>query len=199
MNSLSGTLEDSMPNIYEIPVSKITGERTSLADYRGKVLLLVNVASQCGLTPQYGALEKLYARFRDSGFVVCGFPANDFGAQEPGTNEEIQTFCHSTFGVDFPMFSKIPVTGPDTHPLYQTLVASQPKAIGPTRDTFRERLNGFLRDKHNGATTNPEPGILWNFEKFLIDRNGNVAARFSPEVLPDDPAVVTAIESALKS
>jgi glutathione peroxidase len=185
--------------LYDIPVSKITGERTSLADYRGKVLLLVNVASQCGLTPQYDALEKLYARFKDSGFVICGFPANDFGAQEPGTNEEIQTFCRSTFGVDFPMFSKIPVTGPDTHPLYRTLVTAQPKAIGPTRDTFRERLNGFLKDKHNGATTNPEPGILWNFEKFLIDRNGNVAARFSPEVLPDDPAVITAIESALKS
>jgi glutathione peroxidase len=187
-----------MTNIYDIPVHKITGEGASLADHRGKVLLLVNVASQCGLTPQYEALENLYARFKDSGLVVCGFPANDFGAQEPGSNEDIQAFCRTTFGVDFPMFSKIPVTGPDTHPLYQTLVAAQPKAIGPTRDTFRERLNGFLKDKHN-STTNPEPGILWNFEKFLIDRNGNVAARFSPEVLPDDPAVVTAIESALKS
>jgi glutathione peroxidase len=188
-----------MPNIYDIPLHRITGEGTSLADHRGKVLLLVNVASQCGLTPQYDALEKLYARFKESGFVVCGFPANDFGAQEPGSNEEIQTFCRSNFGVDFPLFSKIPVTGPDTHPLYQALVAAQPKAIGATRDTFRERLNNFLKDKHNGATTNPEPGILWNFEKFLIDRNGNVAARFSPEVLPDDPTVVTAIESALNA
>jgi len=186
-----------MTTIYDIPLHKITGEGTSLADHRGKVLLVVNVASKCGLTPQYDALEKLYARFKNSGLVVCGFPANDFGAQEPGTNEEIQTFCRSTFGVNFPMFSKIPVTGPDTHPLYQTLIAAQPKAIGPTRDTFRERIDGFLKDKHN-TTTNPEPGILWNFEKFLIDRNGNVAARFSPEVLPDDPAVVAAIESALK-
>jgi glutathione peroxidase len=182
--------------IYDIPVNKITGEGTSLADYRGKVLLLVNVASKCGLTPQYDALEKLYSRFKDSGFVVCGFPANDFGAQEPGSNEDIQTFCRSTFGVDFPMFSKVPVTGPDTHPLYQTLIAAQPKAIGPTRDSFRENLNNFLKNNHN-ATTNPEPGILWNFEKFLIDRNGNVAARFSPEVLPDDPTVVGAIETAL--
>jgi glutathione peroxidase len=189
----------STPSLYDIPVNRITGENTSLADFRGKVLLLVNVASKCGLTPQYDALEKLYARFKDSGFVVCGFPANDFGAQEPGNNEDIQTFCRSTFGVDFPMFSKIPVTGPDTHPLYKTLVAAQPKAIGPTRDTFRDRLNGFLKDKHNGATTNPEPGILWNFEKFLIDRNGNVAARFSPEVTPDDPTIVSAIESALNS
>jgi glutathione peroxidase len=183
--------------LYDIPVHKITGEGTSLADYRGKVLLIVNVASKCGLTPQYDALEKIYARFKDSGFVVCGFPANDFGAQEPGSNEDIQTFCRSTFGVDFPMFSKITVTGPDTHPLYQSLIAAEPKATSPGREAFRENLNGFLQQ--HGTTTNPEPGILWNFEKFLIDRNGKVAARFSPEVLPDDPAVVAAIESALNS
>jgi glutathione peroxidase len=187
-----------MSNLYEIPVQRITGQPTSLAEYRGKVLLIVNVASKCGLTPQYDALEKLYSRFKESGLVICGFPANDFGAQEPGSNEDIQTFCRSTFAVDFPMFSKIAVTGSDTHPLYKSLVATQPKAVGPTRDTFRELLNGFLKDKHN-ATTNPEPGILWNFEKFLVDRNGNVAARFSPEVTPDDPAVIAAIESALKS
>ncbi|MGH9595895.1 MAG: glutathione peroxidase [Edaphobacter sp.] len=186
-------------SIYDIPVHRITGEGSSLADHRGKVLLLVNVASQCGLTPQYDALEKLYSRFKDSGFVVCGFPANDFGAQEPGSNEDIQSFCRTTYSVDFPMFSKVPVTGPDTHPLYKSLIAAQPKAIGPTRDGFREKLNGFLKNKHNGASTNPEPGILWNFEKFLIDRHGNVVARFSPEVLPDDPAVVAAIESALNS
>jgi glutathione peroxidase len=189
----------STTSLYDIPVQKITGQNTSLADYRGKVLLLVNVASQCGLTPQYEALEKLYSRFRDSGLVVCGFPANDFGAQEPGSNQEIEKFCGTTYGVDFPMFSKISVTGPNTHPLYKSLVSAQPKAIGPTRNDFRENLNNFLNKNHNGATTNPEPGILWNFEKFLIDRHGNVAARFSPEVLPDDPAVVAAIESALKS
>ncbi len=186
-----------MSNIYEIPVNKITGQNTSLAEYRGKVLLLVNVASKCGLTPQYDALEKLYSRFNNSGLIVCGFPANDFGAQEPGSNEDIQTFCRATFGVNFPMFSKIAVTGPDTHPLYETLIAAKPKAIGPTRESFRENLNNFLNSNHNGATTNPEPGILWNFEKFLIDLNGNVAARFSPDGLPDDPAVVAAIESAL--
>jgi glutathione peroxidase len=188
-----------MANIYEIPVQRITGQATSLGEYRGKVLLIVNVASQCGLTPQYDALEKLYSRFKDSGLVICGFPANDFGAQEPGSNEDIQTFCRSTFGVEFPMFSKIPVTGPNTHPLYQSLIAAQPKATSPRREAFRENLNGFLNSNHNGATTNPEPGILWNFEKFLVDRNGNIAARFSPEVLPDDPTVITAIESALKS
>jgi glutathione peroxidase len=182
-------------SIYDIPVHRITGEGASLADYRGKVLLAVNVASQCGLTPQYDALEKLYTRFKDSGLVVSGFPANDFGSQEPGTNEEIQTFCRSNFGVNFPMFSKIAVTGPETHPLYRFFIEAQPKAIGPTREGFRKNLDGFLSKKHN--STNPEPGILWNFEKFLIDRQGNVVARFSPEVTPDDPVIVAAIESAL--
>jgi glutathione peroxidase len=183
--------------LYDIPVHKITGEGSSLGDYRGKVLLVVNVASKCGLTPQYDALEKLYTRFEDSGLVVLGFPANDFAGQEPGSNEDIQTFCRSTFGVNFPMFSKITVTGPDTHPLYKALIAAEPKATSPGREAFRENLNGYLQK--TGATTNPEPGILWNFEKFLVDRNGRVVARFSPEVLPDDAAVLSAIESALNS
>ena len=186
-----------MANIYEIPVQTINGESTSLADYRGKVLLIVNVASQCGLTPQYEALEKVYKRFSPKGLVVCGFPANDFGAQEPGTNQEIYKFCTGTYAVDFPLFAKITVTGPDTHPLYQALIAAQPEADGINRDSFRARLNGFLKEKHNGATTNPEPGILWNFEKFLVDRSGNVIARFSPEIVPDDPAIISAIESAI--
>jgi glutathione peroxidase len=181
--------------IYDIPVHTITGESTSLASYRGKVLLVVNVASKCGLTPQYDALEKLYSRFRESGLVVLGFPANDFGAQEPGSNEEIAAFCTATFGVNFPMFSKIAVTGSATDPLYQALIAAEPKATGATRAGFRERLQGFL--SKSGAATNPEPGILWNFEKFLIGRDGQVVARFSPEVVPDDPAVVAAIEAAL--
>src|SRR5215469_3141020 len=188
-----------MANIYDIPVQRISGEPATLADYRGKVLLLVNVASQCGLTPQYEALEKVYSRFRDSGFVVCGFPANDFGAQEPGSNQEIHKFCTTNYAVDFPMFSKITVTGPGTHPLYQSLIASQPAAIGDSRPGFRDNLNNFLSTHHNGATTNPEPGILWNFEKFLVDRSGKVVARFSPEIVPDDPTIVSAIESALSS
>ncbi len=183
--------------LYDIPVHKITGEGTSLADYRGKVLLIVNVASKCGLTPQYDALEKLYTRFKDSGLVVLGFPANDFAGQEPGSNEDIQTFCRATFGVNFPLFSKIAVTGPDTHPLYTALIAAKPKATSPGREAFRENLNGYLQK--SGATTNPEPGILWNFEKFLIDRNGNVVHRFSPEITPDDPTIIAAIESSLKS
>lgn len=182
--------------VYDIPVQSITGEATTLGAYRGKVLLVVNVASKCGLTKQYDALEKLYAQYKDQGLVVAGFPANDFGAQEPGSNEEIAAFCQTSFAVDFPMFSKIAVTGPETHPLYSALIAAEPKATGETREAFREKLNGFL-SKNGFSPTNPEPGILWNFEKFLIGRDGNVVARFSPEVVPDDPAIVAAIESAL--
>ena len=181
--------------IYDIPVNAITGQPTSLATFRGKVMLVVNVASKCGLTKQYDALEKLYARFKESGLVVVGFPANDFAGQEPASNEEIATFCQSTFGVDFPMFSKIAVTGPDTHPLYKALIEAEPKATGATREGMREKLAGFL--SKTGATPNPEPGILWNFEKFLVNRDGKVVARFSPEMTPDDPAIVAAIEAAL--
>lgn len=188
-----------MADIYEIPVQHINGEPTTLGEYRGKVLLVVNVASQCGLTTQYTALEKLYSRFKDAGLVICGFPANDFGAQEPGANEEIQAFCQSNFSVDFPMFAKIAVTGAEIHPLYKSLIAAKPQASGVSREGFRQNLNGFLATKHNGASTNPEPGILWNFEKFLVDRSGKVVARFSPEITPDDPMIVAAIESALKS
>jgi glutathione peroxidase len=183
-------------SIYEIPLVTLSGEPTSLAAYRGKVLLLVNVASQCGLTRQYDALEKLYARFKESGLLVLGFPANDFGAQEPGSNQEIATFCRSTYGVDFPMFSKITLTGPATAPLYKALIAAQPNAAGSTRPGFRENLERFLA-KTNSGPTNPEPGILWNFEKFLVDRQGNVVARFSSEVVPDDPIILSAIEAAL--
>ncbi len=156
---------------------------------------MVNVASKCGLTKQYDALEQLYARFKESGLVVLGFPANDFAGQEPGSNEEIATFCKATFGVDFPMFSKITVTGAEIHPLYSALIAAEPKAAGETRAGMREKLTGFLGK--SGLTANPEPGILWNFEKFLIGRDGAVAARFSPEVAPDDPLVLGAIEAAL--
>jgi glutathione peroxidase len=183
-------------SIYDIPVETITGQPKSLAAFRGKVVLVVNVASKCGLTPQYDALEKLYARFKESSFVVAGFPANDFGGQEPGSNEEIATFCRATFAVDFPMFAKIAVTGPGTHPLYQALIEAQPRAAGATRDAHRARLAGYAVTK-GFAPPNPEPGILWNFEKFLIDRNGRVVARFTSEVKPDDPEIVAAIEAAL--
>ncbi|MDE3105890.1 MAG: redoxin domain-containing protein [Acidobacteriota bacterium] len=184
-----------MPNaapLLEIPVQRITGETVTLADFRGKVMLIVNVASKCGLTPQYDALEKLHSRYHDAGFTVLGFPANDFAGQEPGSNEEILAFCRSTFGVNFPMFQKISVTGPQTHPLYAALTSGLPKATAIEPGKFRARLESY-------APTNPEPGILWNFEKFLLDRHGNLVARFSPDVVPDDPIVIAAIEKALAS
>jgi glutathione peroxidase len=188
----------SQSALYDLPVQRISGESTSLAEYRGKVLLIVNVASKCGLTAQYDALEDLYERFRESGFVVLGFPANDFAGQEPGSNEEIHTFCRSTFSVDFPMFSKIAVTGPNADPLYKTLTAAIPTATTTTASKpFRDGITGYLATIGQTPTTPPE--ILWNFEKFIVDRNGNVVARFSPEVLPDDPAVIAAIEAALQS
>lgn len=180
-----------MTAVQEVPLKTITGEDSKLADYAGKVLLVVNVASKCGLTPQYEGLEKLYADKREQGLVVLGFPANDFGAQEPGTNEEIQSFCTTNFGVDFPMFSKIAVTGPETHPLYQALIAAQPKVTSGGEEDFRARLKSY------GMTPNPEPGILWNFEKFLVDRKGEVVARFAPNVPPEDPTVLAAIDQAL--
>jgi glutathione peroxidase len=179
-----------MTDIQQIPLKTIKGADASLADYAGKVVLAVNVASKCGLTPQYEGLEKLYADYQDKGLVVAGFPANDFGAQEPGSNEEIATFCTTNFGVDFPMFEKIVVTGPEKHPLYAALTSAQPVAQGDGA-AFREKLQGY------GMTPNPEPEVLWNFEKFLIAKDGSVAARFAPTTAPDDAALVAAIEAEL--
>lgn len=181
-----------MPSdLFEIPLKTITGADSSLADFRGSVLLVVNVASQCGLTPQYEALQQLYARYRERGLVVLGFPTNDFGRQEPGSEEEIGRFCRTNYAVDFPMFAKIVVTGEDSHPLYRALIAAQPKAHANPAEDFAERL------RSRGRTPNPEPEILWNFEKFLIGRDGRVRDRFAPNVTPLDPVIVGAIEKAL--
>jgi glutathione peroxidase len=177
--------------IYDIPVNRITGEPTSLREFQGSVALVVNVASKCGLTPQYEGLEKIYREYRNRGFVVLGFPANDFAGQEPGTNTEIQSFCTLTFGVEFPLYEKITVTGEATHPLYEALIAAQPEAATPNPGKFRADLEGY------GLTTNPAPGILWNFEKFLLNREGEIVARFSPEMVPEDPIIVAAIEKEI--
>jgi glutathione peroxidase len=178
-------------SIYDIPVKKITGEDTSLAEFKGKVLLVVNVASKCGLTPQYEALEKVYEQYKGQGLVVAGFPANDFKAQEPGTNEEIQAFCTTNFGVKFPLFDKITVVGAEKHPLYAALIEAQPKATSLAEVPFREKLKGY------GIDANPEPEIMWNFEKFVVSRNGDVVERFTPDTAPDAPEVVAAIEAEL--
>ncbi|MCU1367771.1 MAG: btuE [Ilumatobacteraceae bacterium] len=179
-----------MTDLQQIPVSTIDGKEATLGDYAGSVLLVVNVASKCGLTPQYEQLEALYENRRDEGFAVLGFPANNFGAQEPGTEAEIAEFCSLTYSVDFPMFSKISVVGEDQHPLYAALTSAVPQAEGDP-EAFRERLRGF------GMTPNENPDVLWNFEKFLVGKDGTVARRFAPTMSPDDPAIAAAIDAEL--
>jgi glutathione peroxidase len=158
--------------VYSFTLKSIDGQPVSLRSYHGKVLLLVNVASKCGYTPQYAGLEALYEKYKDRGLVIVGIPANNFAQQEPGTNEEIKTFCRNRYNVSFPMMSKVSVKGDDKTPLY-----------------------AFLTDK----SVNPQIGgeIKWNFTKFLFDRNGKPVDRFEPAVTPDSPQVQAAIESAL--
>jgi glutathione peroxidase len=159
-------------SIYDIPLTTLAGEPASLAEHKGKVLLIVNVASKCGLTPQYEGLERLQERFADRGFSVLGFPSNQFGGQEPGTSEEIAEFCSETYGVTFPMYEKTDVNGPDQSPLYAELTAI-PDAAGAAGD------------------------VQWNFEKFLVDADGSVLARLRPQTLPESDEVVSLIESHL--
>ena len=180
-------------NIDTIPVNLINGQATSLAAYRGKVLLVVNVASACGLTPQYEGLEKLYEDKQAEGLVVLGFPANEFGAQEPGSNEEIADFCSSKFSVQFPLFEKIVVKGPGQHPLYQQLVKQQPQAQEKPGSDFRAKLAGY------GITQDKPDDVLWNFEKFLISKDGRVVGRFAPDTTPDDAILRDAIERELRA
>ncbi|MBC7457625.1 MAG: glutathione peroxidase [Bdellovibrionaceae bacterium] len=178
-------------NFHDYSVKKINGTQFNLADYKGKAVLVVNVASECGLTPQYEALEKLYEKYHDKGLEVLGFPANEFGAQEPGSNSEIQDFCASKFGVKFPMFEKIVVKGEGQHPLYNFLTNVKPDAQKVNGDSFEEKLKTY------GITRETKKDVLWNFEKFLIGKNGEVIARFAPDVTPDDAIVTKAIEFAL--
>jgi glutathione peroxidase len=176
--------------IESIPVTQIDGTPTTLAEWAGKVRLIVNVASKCGLTPQYEGLEKVYETYRDKGLTILGFPANNFGGQEPGTNEEVASFCATTYGVTFPMFQKISVKGEDQHPLYAALTTAQPKASAED-DSFKRDLAGY------GIEPDKENEVLWNFEKFLVARDGRVIGRFAPDVTPEDPLLVDAIKAAL--
>ena len=175
-----------MTAIQDVPLKTIKGEAASLGDYAGQVLLIVNVASKCGLTSQYGGLERLYGKYKEEGFAVLGFPANDFAGQEPGSNEEIASFCTTNFGATFPMFEKISVVGAEKHPLYRELIAAVPSATGD--GPLRGKLEGL------GKTPNAAPELLWNFEKFLIGRDGEPVARFAPDTAPDSDALITAIE-----
>lgn len=180
-----------MTDLTTISFTTIKGEKASLADYDGQVALVVNVASKCGLTPQYEALQSIYDRYREQGFAILGFPANNFAGQEPGTEEEIATFCSTNYNVTFPMFAKISVAGEDKHPFYAELIRTAPTAQPDGGAAMREKLSSF------GMTPNPVPEVLWNFEKFLIGRNGDVIARFAPDVAPDAPVILQAIEAAL--
>lgn len=177
--------------LYNTELKTLDGEDTTLAHWQDKVLLVVNVASKCGLTPQYEQLEALQKRYQAQGFSVLGFPCNAFLGQEPGSEEEIKTFCSTTYGVSFPMFSKIEVNGPDRHPLYAQLVSAKPEAIAPEGSEFLERMSS------KGRAPKEQGDILWNFEKFLIGRDGTVLARFSPDMTPDDALIIESIENAL--
>ncbi len=179
-------------SLYDIPVHRIDGTPATLAEFRQHVMLIVNVASKCGLTKQYDGLEKLYENYRDRGLVVAGFPANDFAQQEPGSNGEIQDFCRTNFGVKFPLFEKITVVGDAKHPLYRALTEAQPTAESTSDVPFREQLKKY------GKTPNSQPEILWNFEKFLVSRRGEVVKRFAPDTQPDDPALLSAVEALLE-
>ena len=176
-------------DIYEIPVRRIDGTETTLTEFRGKTLLLVNVASKCGLTPQYEGIENLYREYKDQGFEILGFPANNFLAQEPGTSEEILNFCRTNYDVTFPLFEKISVKGDDQHPLYKVLTKERAKADIANGTEFEKKLAGF------GQTRENPDDLLWNFEKFLIGKDGNIAARIAPDVTVDDERVVSAIKA----
>jgi glutathione peroxidase len=158
-----------MASLHDFTMKTIDGQQKSLADYRGQALLVVNVASRCGLTPQYKALEEVYQEYKEEGFAVLGFPCNDFAGQEPGSEAEIQSFCSTNYDVTFPLFAKIKVLGDDKHPLYAFLTS---------QDTSPEGKGE----------------VAWNFGKFLIDKEGNVVARFSPKTAPDSPEVLKAID-----
>jgi len=179
-----------MPTLYDLPLHTLSGEPTTLAPYRGKVLLIVNTASKCGLTPQYEALEALHNTYKDRGFAVLGFPANDFGGQEPGTAEDIAAFCSTTFNVSFPLFEKVVATGPNKAPIYELLTAAQPTAH-IANPKFQDDLRGY------GLTVLDPPELTWNFEKFLVGPGGHVAARFAPDMAPTDPVLIQAIEREL--
>lgn len=178
-------------SLTDIPLRRIDGTPTSLADYRGRVLLVVNVASKCGLTPQYEGLEKLFESKREEGLDVLGFPANNFGGQEPGSHEEIVEFCSTTYGVQFPMFEKLSVKGDDQHPLYASLINAQPHATDKPGSDFKAKLAGY------GIKPAADTDVLWNFEKFLISRDGKVVERFAPDVSATDDLLLAAIEREL--
>ena len=182
-----------MSSLLDIPVKRIDGSPSSLSTFKGRVMLVVNTASKCGLTAQYEGLEALNKKYANEGLTILGFPSNEFMGQEPGTNAEIQDFCTTNFNVSFPLFEKIHVKGADQHPLYKSLTTAQPQSQKNPASDFESKLAGYGQ-----APKNPND-VLWNFEKFLIGRNGEVIGRFSPDMTPNDPILVQAIEKALQT
>lgn len=180
-----------MNSLYDIPLKTLKGESTSLKPFAGKVMLVVNTASKCGLTPQYEGLQKLNSKYASKGLAILGFPSNEFLGQEPGSNEEIQDFCTAKYDVTFSLFEKTHVKGTEQSALYKMLTKAKPSALKPQGSDFSEKLA-----KH-GQIPQIASDVLWNFEKFLIDRQGNVIGRFSPDMTPEDPILVSAIEKAL--
>lgn len=180
-------------SIYDIALTKIDGSESTLADYQGKAMLIVNVASKCGLTPQYEGLEKLYQTYQDQGLVVLGLPCNDFAGQEPGTEAEIQAFCTTNYAVNFPMYSKVKINSNPRHPLYEWLINVRP--------TSQQLEGGQLMSKlaEKGLSSAVESDVSWNFEKFLVARDGSIKGRFAPDIKPDDANLINAIEEALNA
>jgi glutathione peroxidase len=178
--------------LSQIEFNLADGKAITLSDYANKVIMLVNVASKCGLTPQYEGLEKIYEKYQDRGFLIIGFPANEFAAQEPGTNAEIQEFCQLNYGVKFPIAEKIIVKGEGQHPIYDILTEEKPIAIKNPDSGLENKL------KEHGLLSGKAGDVMWNFEKFLIGKDGNIIERFAPDVAPEDPMVINAIENALR-
>lgn len=180
------------PPLCDIAVQTLDGTATTLGAWRGQVLLVVNVASRCGLTPQYSGLQALHDRFHARGLTVLGVPCNDFAGQEPGSEDEIRSFCDTTYQVSFPLLAKVRINCEPRHPLYAALIAAQPQATPSGNPKLHDTLaqHGLLP---KGATD-----VMWNFEKFLVGRDGSVRARFAPDVAPDDARLIAAIEDALR-
>lgn len=178
-------------SLYDIPLTRLDGSATTLGDWRGQVLLIVNVASKCGLTPQYTALEALYRELLGKGLQVLAFPCNDFAGQEPGSEAEIQSFCDTQYAVSFPLFGKVRINSEPRDPLYAALIAAVPHAQASSDGTLRKTLAQHkLLPAH-------ETDVTWNFEKFLVGRDGSVLARFAPDIAPDDPVLRQAVDASL--
>lgn len=179
-----------MSDLYNIAVTTIDGTDQTLAAYKGKTLLIVNVASKCGLTPQYTALEALYKKYQDRGLVVLGFPCNQFAGQEPGSEAEISEFCQLNYGVSFPLFAKLDVNGDQRHPLYTHMLEALPGRTFSAGSDFVAKLKNFGVEALEGD-------ILWNFEKFLVSAEGEVVGHFAPDMAPDDAILQTALADNL--